>query len=107
MQKVIPGLLAALLISSPAIAGDGMISLKSAYDVSTTANRLEQGLNAKGMTIFAKIDHAAGAEKVGLKLRPTELVTSGNPKAGTPLMQCTQSLGIDLPQKALIAQVDI
>lgn len=104
MQKIIPGFLTALLISSPAIAGDGMISLKSAYDVGTTADRLESNLKAKGMTVFTRIDHAAGAEKVGMKLRPTQLVIFGNPKVGTPLMLCSQSMGIDLPQKALIME---
>ncbi|BCO08021.1 hypothetical protein GF1_03970 [Desulfolithobacter dissulfuricans] len=56
----------------------------------------------KGMTVFARINHAEGAQKVGKKLRPTELIIFGNPRVGTPLMQCAQSVGIDLPQKALI-----
>jgi len=56
------------------------------------------------MTVFNRIDHTAGAQKVGLTLRPTELVIFGNPKVGTPLMQCSQSAAIDLPQKALIWQ---
>lgn len=104
MSKLLPGFISALLISAPAIAADGLVSLKSAYDVTTTANRLEESLKAKGMTVFARIDHAAGAEKAGLKLRPTELVLFGNPKSGTPLMLCGQSMGIDLPQKALIME---
>lgn len=104
MRQLLSVFIIALVFTSPAIAGDGLISLKSAYDVSTTANRLEEKLKAKGMTVFARVDHTAGAEKVGLKLRPTELVIFGNPKAGTPLMQCSQSMGIDLPQKALIMQ---
>ena len=66
------------------------------------ADRLENLLNSKGMTVFKRIDHAAGAASVGKTLRPTELVIFGNPKVGTPLMLCGQSIAIDLPQKALI-----
>jgi uncharacterized protein (DUF302 family) len=65
---------------------------------------LEAALLGKGMTVFARIDHAAGAAKVGATLRPTQLVIFGNPKVGTPLMNCAQSIAIDLPQKALIWQ---
>lgn len=82
----------------------GMISMPSKYDVKTTADKLEAALKQKGMTLFARIDHGAGANSVGLELRPTELVIFGNPKVGTPLMQCAQSVAIDLPQKMLIWQ---
>ncbi|MCP4983979.1 MAG: DUF302 domain-containing protein, partial [Gammaproteobacteria bacterium] len=68
------------------------------------ADRLENILNSKGMTVFTRINHAAGAAKVGKELAPTELVIFGNPKVGTPLMQCSHSIAIDLPQKALIWQ---
>jgi uncharacterized protein (DUF302 family) len=83
-------------------AQNGTISVKSAYDVRTTADRLEQELHKKGMTIFTRINHAEDAEKVGKQLPPTELIIFGNPNVGTPLMQCSQSIAIDLPQKALI-----
>ncbi len=83
---------------------NGMITLKSHHSVSKTADRLEAVLNAKGMTVFTRIDHAAGAKKVNKQLRPTQLVIFGNPKVGTPLMQCSQTTAIDLPQKALIWQ---
>ena len=53
------------------------------------------------MTIFKRVDHTAGAEKAGLQLRPTELLIFGNPKVGTPLMLCSQTAALDLPQKAL------
>jgi uncharacterized protein (DUF302 family) len=86
------------------LAGDGLVNVKSAHDVKTTADRLEKVLKAKGMTLFNRIDHAAGAESVGRQLRPTELVIFGNPKVGSPLMACRQTVGIDLPQKALIWQ---
>ena len=67
-------------------------------------NRLEAAVTAKGMTVFARIDHAAGASAVGLSLRPTEVLIFGNAKAGTPLMQSAQTIGIDLPLKALVWQ---
>jgi uncharacterized protein (DUF302 family) len=106
MQKIFFSILAVFFIVSTAVAGDGLISVKSSHDVKVTADRLENILNQKGMTVFIRINHSAGAQKVGKKLRPTELVVFGNPKVGTPLMQCGQSVAIDLPQKALIWQDD-
>jgi uncharacterized protein (DUF302 family) len=102
MRKLPACFIAALLFSASAIAADGVISVRSDFDVNTTADRLLGALTSKGMTVFDVIDHTAGAEKAGLKLRPTKLVIFGNPKVGTPLMQCSQSMAIDLPQKALI-----
>lgn len=93
-------------IVSTAVAGDGLISVKSSYDVKATADRLENILKQKGMTVFIRINHAAGARKAGQDLRPTELVVFGNPTIGTALMQCNRSVAIDLPQKALIWQDD-
>ena len=84
------------------MAENGLITLPSAHDVATTLDRLTTVLEAKGVTIFARIDHAAGASGVGLPLRPTTLVIFGNPAAGTPLMQAAQTAGIDLPLKALV-----
>ena len=91
-----------LLFASWVHADSGLINIKSAHDVKTTADRLENVLNAKGMRVFIRIDHAQGAQTVGQTLRPTEVVVFGNPKVGTPLMQCSQSAAIDLPQKALV-----
>lgn len=91
-----------LLSTALVFADNGTISVKSAYDVSTTADRLEDALNKIGMTVFTRINHAEDAEKIGKHLPPTELIIFGNPNEGTPLMQCSQSIGIDLPQKALI-----
>ena len=88
----------------PVSADPGLVHLKSSHDVKNTADRLETVLNKKGMTVFFRINHSEGARKAGEILRPTELVIFGNPKAGTPLMQCRQTLAIDLPQKALIWQ---
>jgi len=67
-------------------------------------DRLEAEVKAKGLTVFARIDHAAGAEQVALPLRPTEVLIFGNARGGTPLMQATQTIGIDLPLKALVWQ---
>ena len=104
MRKLLIIIALASSFISPAFAADGLISIKSLHSVKTTADRLEQVLKSKGMTVFIRIDHAAGAQKVGKSLRPTELVIFGNPKVGTPLMLCSQSIAIDLPQKALIWQ---
>ncbi|MEH6579979.1 MAG: DUF302 domain-containing protein [Amphritea sp.] len=102
MRTLLISIISVFLFLSQAIADDGLITIKSPYDVKTTADRLEAALKTKGMTVFARIDHAAGAQKVAQELRPTELVIFGNPKVGTPLIQCAQSIAIDLPQKALI-----
>jgi uncharacterized protein (DUF302 family) len=83
---------------------DGIKTLASAFGPKDTMDRLEAAVRAKGMTVFARIDHAAGAAEVGLGLRPTELLIFGNARAGTPLMQAKQTIGIDLPLKALVWQ---
>jgi len=102
MRKFLVAIALFGLINSSLYASEGMISVKSAHPVSVTADRLEKILASKGMTVFKRINHAAGAAKVGKELRPTELVIFGNPKVGTPLMLCSHSIAIDLPQKALI-----
>ena len=86
------------------MAENGLVTLRSEHDFATTLARLSTALEGKGITIFARIDHAAGAASVGLALRPTTLVIFGNPAAGTPLMQAGQTAGIDLPLKALVWQ---
>jgi len=87
-----------------AMAADGLITLRSSYGPKETMNKLETEVKAKGLTVFARIDHAAGAAEVGLPLPPTELLIFGNAKGGTPLMQSVQTIGIDLPLKALVWQ---
>jgi uncharacterized protein (DUF302 family) len=87
-----------------AMAGDGLTTIPSSYGPTDTMNRLETAVAAKGMRVFARIDHAAGASAVGLSLRPTEVLIFGNAKAGTPLMQSAQTIGIDLPLRALVWQ---
>ena len=86
------------------MAVDGLTTLRSSYRPHDTMNRLEAEVKARGMTVFARIDHAAGAAGAGLSLPPTEVLIFGNAKAGTPLMQSVQTIGIDLPLKALIWQ---
>lgn len=93
--------LIAVVSSSAQAASDGLVRVRSSYDVKTTMDRLEGVLRAKHLKVFLRVDHARGAHDVGMKLRPTELLIFGNPKIGTPLMQCAQSVAIDLPQKAL------
>jgi uncharacterized protein (DUF302 family) len=86
------------------MAADGLVSLRSSSGPQDTLNRLEAAVKAKGMTVFAHIDHAAGAAAAGLPLRPTDLLIFGNAKGGTPLMEIVQAIGIDLPLKALVWQ---
>jgi uncharacterized protein (DUF302 family) len=83
---------------------DGLTTIRSSNGPKMTADRLEAEVKAKGLTLFARIDHAAGASAAGLQLRPTELLIFGNAKGGTPLMQAAQTMGIDLPLKALVWQ---
>lgn len=92
---------ALLFTQALAETSDGIIRIKSNHDVNTTIERLITALETKGMTIFKRIDHSAGAKSAELNLRPTELLIFGNPKVGTPLMKCSQTAALDLPQKAL------
>lgn len=87
---------------SVANAADGLVQVKSDLSVKATADKLDELAKHRGLTVFARIDHAAGAAKVGKTLRPTQLLIFGNPKAGTPFMQCSQTVAIDLPLKALV-----
>ncbi len=102
MLKIKSILLIFLFVSSMSFAADGLIRLKSCHSVKQTTKNLLKVLEKKGMTVFKVINHKKGAKKVGKKLRPTTVIIFGNPKVGTPLMQCSQTAAIDLPQKALI-----
>ena len=104
MRSSIIALTLIVAFALPVSADTGITNVKSAHDVKKTADRLESVLKEKGMTVFLRVNHGEGARKVGIQLRPTELVIFGNPKVGAPLMQCGQTIGIDLPQKALIWQ---
>jgi len=94
--------IALVTVSSWAWAGDGLVATQSPHKTRDTMDRLESVLKRKDMTIFARVDHAAGAAKIGKSLRPTEVLIFGNPKGGTPFMECSQTVGIDLPLKALV-----
>jgi len=82
----------------------GLVTVRSAYGPEETLNRLEAELVAKGMRVFARVDHAAGADAVGMALQPTELLIFGNARGGTPLMQEARTIGVDLPIRVLVWQ---
>ncbi len=95
-------LVALVTVSALAAAADGLVAVKSPHSAKDTMNRLEDIARQRGLTVFARVDHAAGAARVGKTLRPTEVLIFGNPQGGTPFMECAQSVGIDLPLKALV-----
>ncbi len=86
------------------MAPAGLISVASTFSPKETVERLEAAIKSKGLTLFARVDHAAGAKAVGMDLRPTEVLLFGNAKGGTPLMEMQQTIGIDLPLKAVVWQ---
>ena len=93
----------AVLVSTAGLA-EGVLTTKSTNDFATTKTKLVESIKAKNFGIVAEVDHAAGAVGAGLQLRPTHLVIFGNPRGGTPLMGCSQEVGLDLPLKALVWQ---
>jgi uncharacterized protein (DUF302 family) len=90
------------VLAAGASAADGLVEVKSSRSAKDTMSRLEDLVKQRGLTVFARIDHAAGAARIGKTLRPTELLIFGNPQGGTPFMECAQTVGIDLPLKALV-----
>jgi uncharacterized protein (DUF302 family) len=86
------------------MAADGLTTIESRYGPKETLDRLETDVKARGLTVFARIDHAAGAGAVGMTLLPTAVLIFGNARGGTPLMQASQLIGIDLPLKVLVWQ---
>lgn len=102
MRIFLVGFISLFFFASAVNAENGLITIKSSHDVSTTSSRLQDVLKAKGMRVFTVINHTEGAKGVGIELRPTVVVIFGNPKVGTPIMLCGQTMAIDLPQKALI-----
>ena len=82
----------------------GLISVPSRYSVEETSHKLQEAFVAKGLQIFALIDHSGEAQRVGLTMPATNLIIFGSPKAGTPLMLAAPSVAIDLPLKALVAE---
>lgn len=106
MRHILAGLALMALITTGAQADDGMVVKQSAHSVAATLDRLAKILTSKGITVFTRVNHAAGAKKAGLELKPTELLIFGNPKLGTPLMMSNPKIGIDLPMKALAWEDD-
>lgn len=106
MKKCILSVIFVCMSALPAIAANGIISVRSAFDVAETTDRLERILEEKGMTVFNRIHHSEGARGVGIELRDTQLLIFGNPKVGSPLIKCQQTAALDLPQKALIWKDD-
>jgi len=104
LGKIFAVIAAICLWEVQVMAAGGLITLRSSHGPKDTMNRLETEVKGRGLTVFARIDHAAGAAEVGLSLRPTELLIFGNAKGGTPLMDSVQTIGIDLPLKALVWQ---
>lgn len=102
MKKLLFAVLSIFMLTGTALAQGGLISVKSSHDVATTVSRLESALMEKSITVFARIDHAQGAQRIGQVLNPTVLIIFGNPALGTPLIQRSRTIGIDLPLKALI-----
>jgi uncharacterized protein (DUF302 family) len=100
LSQVMPQRSATAQITTPT----GLVIKPSPYSVEETENRFIQTLESNGLNVFATVDHAQNAADASLELPPTRVVIFGNPQAGTPLMQCQQSIGIDLPQKLLIFQ---
>ena len=99
----LPSVTAALISMAPSVqATDGLVGVRSPYSVKETMDRLETLAKERGQTVFARVDHAAGAAKAGKTIRPTEVLIFGSPASGTPFLECAQSVGIDLPLKALV-----
>lgn len=90
--------------SANAFAAEGLVAVKSPYAAKQTMDRVEANVTQRGLKVFARIDHAAGAASIGKTLRPTEVLIFGNPQGGTPFMECAQTAGIDLPLKVLVWQ---
>ncbi len=94
------------LLVSPAYAFDGLIAYPSNHSTQSTMDKLESIAKTRNLKVFARIDHAAGAQSINQPLRPTQLLIFGNPKGGTPLLQCDQTWGIDLPMRVLAWEDD-
>src|SRR6201999_1941712 len=97
-------LLVLLLWGGCVMADGGLTQVESHFGPKETLDRLEADVKAKGLTVFARIDHAAGAATVGMTLLPTAVLIFGNPRGGPPLMQANQLIGIELPLKVLVWQ---
>ncbi len=81
---------------------DGLVTVRSPHSAERTVERLEEVIRAKGLRVFASVDHAAGAREAGLEMRPADVLIFGNPRAGTPLMVASPTVALELPLKALV-----
>jgi uncharacterized protein (DUF302 family) len=104
VRSFLPSLLILTLVAAGPAAAADVVKVQSPHSARDTMDRFEAVVKQRGLTIFARIDHAAGAQKVDLTLRPTELLIFGNPRTGTPLMQASQTMGLALPMKVLVWQ---
>ncbi len=102
MKTILAVITMFFLFTTLCLAATGLVTVKSPHTVADTMDRLDSLVQQKGMKVFARIDHAKGAASIGKNLRPTELIIFGNPQGGTPFMECAQTVGIDLPLKALV-----
>jgi uncharacterized protein (DUF302 family) len=102
MRNFIVVLASMFMLSVPAFAGDALVTKASAHGVAVTVDRLEAVLKEKGIAVMARIDHAAGAKKADMTLRPLQVLIFGSPKLGTPLMQSNPRIGLDLPLKVVV-----
>jgi len=105
MRPHILAIAAAALVATTAHAGD-LVTKNSPYSVSETVDRLQSAVEGAGATVFARVDHAAGADSVDAELRPTTMLMFGNPKLGTPAMQLSQSSGLDLPLRVVVYETE-
>lgn len=106
MSRLAMTALSISLLAAPAYAFDGLIAYPSKHSTQSTMDKLESVAKTHGLKVFARIDHAAGAKSIDQPLRPTQLLIFGNPKGGTPLLQCDQTWGIDLPLRVLAWEDD-
>lgn len=104
MIKTAYALISLLCAWTPALAAETLVTVPTAHTAKAAMDKLETLARSRGLTIFARVDHAGGARSIGETLRPTELLIMGHPKGGTPVLQCAQSFGIDLPLHVLAWQ---
>ena len=104
MKQLVSAIVFIVLFAGGALADANMITKQSANDVKTTVDRLEAAVNKAGASVFARIDHAGAASKIGMELQPMEVLIFGNPKLGTPIIQANPLSGLDLPIKVLVWQ---
>jgi uncharacterized protein (DUF302 family) len=101
---ILMGLLLPVSAVDNVMKNEGVVNKRSNHSVEQTVDRLKSILEARGITLFALIDHGGEAEKVGMKMPPTKLLIFGNPKSGTLLMLASPSIALDLPLKILVWQ---